>query len=314
MRRLWTDQRIVDYLGLGATLKRVRSWRRRFRIATIIRSLRNDVAPIEGRLQSLLIGSMLGDGRLVRSPNSSHYSENHCLAQLPYLEWKARQWGAWQSPSGIKPVARIIEGKKYAGVRFHTLGHPSLCPWQALFYALPGGKQLRPELIEMVDAQALAIWYMDDGSAGWWPLITFGLSRGSRDVAFEIFKRFGVFPRWYTHKGLTGEFRIVGEEQAKRFIQLIRPHMPECMLYKLEFGFQGRGYQIRQASPEVELRRMAVEGMPIRRMARELGLSASVVSRRLSRLGIEHPRTVGRPLDTFGVEKGLPPQMKGCTS
>lgn len=66
-----TDQKIADHIGQGATVKRVRSWRRRFGIATMLNALRRDVTPIEGTLKSLLIGSMLGDGRLASSGPSA---------------------------------------------------------------------------------------------------------------------------------------------------------------------------------------------------------------------------------------------------
>jgi len=146
-----------------------------------------------------------------------------------------------------------------------------------------------------VDEFALAVWFMDDGSAGWWPRITFSMDVVSQGIAMGIFDRFGLHPRWEIHKGNTGDFIFEGEDQAHRFIALVTPHMPECMRRKLTFGFQGPHYQVRQVLTEDVLRKMASEGVPIKRMARELGQSETTVRRYLQTLNIAHPRRIGRP-------------------
>lgn len=289
-----TDQQIADRIGQGATVKRVRSWRRRFDIPTIKRAERNDVPPIEGQLQSLLVGSMLGDGRIARNPHSARYSENHTDSQRAYLEWKRLQWGSW-SKNEARSVSWRTQGKDYPGWRFETVSHASLLPWHALFYPEPGPKQLRDDVVDLVGPLAFAVWFMDDGSTGWWPRITFGMSLTSRGVALGIFEKLGFDPRWEPHKGKTGDFLFEGEAQAERFIELIQPHIPECMAHKLQFGFQGPHYQVRQKQPEALLRELAGKGVPIRRIAEQLGVGYNTVSRRLTKLGIEHPRTVGRP-------------------
>ena len=99
---LYTERKLTDYEvsnvlnaeGHESSEKRVRTWRHQYGIPTLQRWERlPDPPPIEGPLRSLLIGSMLGDGRVVRRTNSSHYEERHCGAQQDYLEWKAGMWG-----------------------------------------------------------------------------------------------------------------------------------------------------------------------------------------------------------------------------
>jgi hypothetical protein len=305
-RQKLTDQQIVDLLvseGHDATLKRVRSWRKRHGIATVPRWSRHDVPPIEGRLRSLLVGSMLGDGRLVRRTHATHYEENHSEGQRGYLEWKVAQWGAWvEAPP--KPVDWETMGGVYPGVRFHTVAHAALNEWQALFYAdrKKGWKRLIPGVVDYVDEFALAVWYLDDGYAGWWPDITFGADRASRAVAHLIFEKFDLQPRWQPKVGNTGCFHMEREETAERFLSMVRPHVPECMKYKIEgFGYQQSRTVLtrRKLDPEV-LREMAGRGVPIRRMARELGVGAATVDRHLRKHGIEHPRLRGNPLHREG--------------
>jgi len=237
---------------------------------------------------------MLGDGRLARNPNTARYMENHCDDQKPYLDWKRRQWGTWVK-NGLCPVSWTYKGGTYEGWRFETVSHATLLPWHDLFYPMEGPKRLQPCVTDLMDAFALAIWYLDDGCAQWWPIITFGMNPPSRGVARGIFEKFGLSPRWYPHRGSTGEFIFDGEEQAERFIELTEPYVPECMQDKLHFGFQGHNYQLRKTLNENTLRGMAAQGIPIRRMATQLGEAASTVSHYLQDLGIPHPRTIGRP-------------------
>ena len=237
---------------------------------------------------------MLGDGRLSRTANASRYMENHCEEQKDYLAWKVEQWGSW-AKEPIKPVVwRRPEGD-FNGWRFHTVSHSSLNEWHALFYDATGPKRLDRKAVDLVDDYALAIWFMDDGSAGWWPRITFGMDPVSQGIAMGIFSQHGFTPRWEIHKGNTGEFLFEGEDQALRFISLVKPHMPECMVKKLVFGFQGPHYQVRQVLTEDVLRDMSSRGVPIKRIARELGQVETTVRRYLKDFNIDHPRTLGRP-------------------
>lgn len=292
----WTDNQIAIHLGVESTVKRVRSWRRRFGIETICRTERHILTPIEGRLRSVLVGSVLGDGRISKSAHVSRYRENHSHGQFDYLMWKLNEWGSAWVPSGHKRVTWVLKGKSYEGWRFETVSHASLNPWHELFYPEPGPKRLCEQVVDLVDELAFAIWFMDDGSAAWWPLITFGMDPASRGIALAIFDKFGFSPRWTLTSGDTGQFIFEGEEQAERFMDLVRPHMPECMHYKLSFGFQGPHYQVRQKLPEDQLRELAAQGTPIRRMAELLGSTPTTVDRHLKKHGITHPRMIGRPL------------------
>jgi hypothetical protein len=294
----FTDDQIVDLLNsegheVEATVKRVRSWRQKFGIRTLKKWERHEVPPIEGRLRSLLLGSMLGDGGI--GAGLPRYIENHCEEQKAYLEWKASIWGEAWVPDGVKPV--LWDGK-YPGFRFQTVSHPSLYPYRDLFYENreKGWKRPSPEVIDQVDAFALAIWYLDDGSANWWPLITFGADASSRPVAEAIFAKFGLAPRWEQKTLTTGQYHMEREDTAHKFLDIIRPHVPECMSYKLSgFGFQGAHYQVRQKLTEEALRPLAEAGVPIKRIAQELGVAATTVDTYLRKFGIEHPRQKGNP-------------------
>lgn len=283
-----TDRQIASQLGV--TVSKVRRWRQAFGISTIGKTDRHQVEPIENRLLAILIGSMLGDGRLSRSNGVTRYMECHSEAQKPYIEWKVQEWGYWVK-AGLRPVM----WREFPGWRFETVSHVSLTKWHSFFYPVKGPKCLWHVNPMLVTDLSLAVWFMDDGSAGWWPRITFGMDLRSRGVALNVLNKMGFSPRWELHKGKTGDFIFEGEEQAERFISLVKPHMPEFMRYKLKFGFQGPQYQLRKKlTPEV-LSALAAQGVPIRRMAEQLGEAPTTIDRFLKRYGIDHPRTIGRP-------------------
>ena len=297
LRRLVRDEKLTDAEVAarlpGGTIKRVQAWRRRYTIEVVARWERHDVPPIEGRLKSLLVGSMLGDGRIVHRTNAAHFTEGHCESQRPYLEWKTQIWGAWATP-----IFDVPDKRGYTHARMNTVAHGTLVPWRDMFYASrdKGWKRLLPEVVDHVDEFALAVWYLDDGCAAWWPTITFGADESSHQVALSIFEKFGLRPRWQHIKKNTGNFHFEREDTAHRFLDIIRPHVPECMAYKLQdFGFQGPHYQVRQKVAPDRLRELASQGTPIRRMAKLLGVGASTVDRWLLDLEIPHTRKKGRP-------------------
>lgn len=297
LRTLYLELKLTDSeiaSRVGCLVKHIRNWRHRWGIETINRTERHDVPVIDGQLRSILVGSMLGDGRISKSVHVARYVENHCEYQKEYLEWKIKEWGSWVKLD-LKPVTWNLQGKEFLGYRFETVSHASLIYWHELFYPEPGPKQLQEGVVDLVDPLALAIWFMDDGSAGWWPRITFGMDLASRKVALEIFNRFGFRPRWVVRKGKTGELIFEGEDQAERFIGLIDPYMPEFMHYKLIFGFQGPHYQVRERVTEESLRKMTSQGISLRRVAKLMSVAPTTIGRYLRKYGIDHPRVVGTP-------------------
>jgi len=281
-----TEKQINELLiseGLDSSMKRIRSWRLRYEIETVAKHDRLGLPKIEGDLRSILIGSMLGDGRIAFRKNASHYEERHAPNQKEYLEWKQEKWGKWSS--GELTTAKSREFTSYI---FRTHAHPMLNEYRDLFYEErdKGWKVVKYDVVDQVDELAFAMWYLDDGFSGHWPCITFGAKGESRANAYLIFEKFGLSPRWKLKKGETGEFHF-REEDAERFIEIVSPHVPDCMKYKLDFGFQGRNNGIKKKMDKDLLLELRGKGWSKRRIAKYLDCGASTVGRWMVKFGVE---------------------------
>lgn len=289
---LLTDEKIAEILckeGYDATEKRVRTWREGYNISTLQRYERFTPPPIEGELKSLLIGSMLGDGRIAFRVRASHYEERHSPEQLDYLKWKADKWGEWSA--GELTVSYSREFPSYI---FRTKAHSDLNPYRDLFYMQreKGWKVVKNEVVDMIDAYALAIWYLDDGSAGHYPLITFGAKEGSRANAYLIFEKFGLSPKWKLLKGETGQFHFEREEGDK-FIDIIKPYVPDCMSYKMAFAYRdGRNNKIARKINKPLLEEMVNKGYTHFQMSKELEISESTIDRWLAKYDLKTVNTM----------------------
>lgn len=281
-----TEKQINELLiseGLDSSMKRIRSWRLRYEIETVAKHDRLGLPKIEGELRSILIGSMLGDGRIAFRKNASHYEERHAPNQKEYLEWKQEKWGKWSSGELTTAMSR-----EFTSYIFRTHAHPMLNEYRDLFYEErdKGWKVVKYDVVDQVDELAFAMWYLDDGCAGHWPIISFGAKGESRGNAYLIFEKFGLHPKWKVLKDTNGQFHF-REEDAERFIEIVSPHVPDCMKYKLDFGFQGRNNSIKKNMDKDLLLELRGKGWSQRRIAKYLDVGASTVGRWMVKFGVE---------------------------
>lgn len=282
-----TDEKIAELLcseGYEATKKRVLRWRNDFNIQTLKQYERFIPPIIEGELKSLLIGSMLGDGRIAFRANASHYEERHSPEQLDYLKWKANIWGEWSSGD-----LSVAYSRGFASHIFRTKAHTDLNQYRDLFYEQreSGWKIVKNELVDMVDPYALAIWYLDDGWAGHYPSISFGAKGDSRSNVYLIFEKFGLRPKWKVRNGETGEFHFEREEGDK-FIDIIQHYVPDCMSYKMTFAYKdGRNNVIARKMTKDVLSEMVSNGYTLEKMAKELEVGESTIGRWLKKYDLK---------------------------
>src|SRR5262245_11876129 len=111
--------------------------------------------------QSVIVGSLLGDAYL--TPNGSLQIE-HRLEHAEYVVWKyERLQGIAGKPPRTVERRDLRTLRTYRSLRFYT--KCVLKPFRGCFY--PNGVKVVPiEIGRLLDAQAIAVWFMDDGGRG----------------------------------------------------------------------------------------------------------------------------------------------------
>lgn len=205
--------------------------------------------------QSIVVGSLLGDGHMQRycagngtyCPRfSAGISFMNGEAQLDYLKFKHRAFGAMaakirQAPSGYGDnkvwrfsIAVTDESAQLEREMPFVDQHKS------------GKRRWSPtdEFIRRIDAQALAIWYLDNGSSGEQERAT-GLKSYYASIHSQRFSRadnerlaawlhssMGIEAIPSESKGYT--YLRFRKEATERLFDVIRPYVPACMSYKID--------------------------------------------------------------------------------
>jgi len=109
--------------------------------------------------KSLIIGTVLGDGylRIIPGRKNAFLEINHSFSQKEYVDWKFEKL---QNLCISLPKQRKGNENRIA-YRFYTKQHPELTEIYNSFYK--NGKKIIPNNLEL-DAIALSVWFMDDGS------------------------------------------------------------------------------------------------------------------------------------------------------
>jgi len=119
----------------------------------------NTVGSLTQLQQSIIIGSLFGDGYLRIVPNRKNalFEVNHSFAQKEYVDWKFEML---KSICRSEPKMRAGNGNRIA-YRFNTRQLPELTELYGIFYR--NGKKVIPNNIRL-NSIMLAVWFMDDGS------------------------------------------------------------------------------------------------------------------------------------------------------
>jgi hypothetical protein len=188
--------------------------------------------------EAVLIGTLLGDGRLCRGAkhHNAQLKLGHGPAQLDYMLWKKQQLAAFFTET-VKPY-KYITKEGYETYEIRSRSHPLLTPYLELFYP-NGPKQISRHLLKLVTEHAfhaalMAVWYMDDGhlkdDAACFMIG--GLDRLQYEMIFAWLAHAG----WYGHAskqiGNCFCYRIASSASL-RFAELIAPYMHKDLMYKL---------------------------------------------------------------------------------
>ena len=197
--------------------------------------------PFTPRQQEIVFGTLLGDGYL-RPTNGNAENHSYALAlchgekQLEYLKWKLNEFENFVTTRNFQINTRQFRGNAptYA---FSTISHPFLNEAYRICYCANGKKDISTQWLERITPLSLAVWYMDDGSLNQRyhtvVLCTNSFSREGQLLAIDFLKdRYGI--QAVLEPRRNGQTVIcINASQSRKWMDLIGPHVPSCMSYKL---------------------------------------------------------------------------------
>jgi recombination protein RecA len=116
--------------------------------------------------RSILVGTLLGDGHLEtqNARKTFRLKIEHSAAQYFYVMWLYEQLQEWVLASVAQKTKRV-NGKAFTHYWFQTLSVSQFRFYGLQFYDLTGHKQVPKIIRRLLTPLALAVWFMDDGSA-----------------------------------------------------------------------------------------------------------------------------------------------------
>lgn len=177
---------------------------------------------------ALVHGTLFGDASLGTSGRNKFagLSVSHAAKSRQYLEWKR------ELLQELKPHAVRSNSDRWGTLRFQTPPHPQLQKLREALY--PNGKKtIFPEFLEVLTPAALALWFMDDGSAtsNGFSVATCSFSPEENAMLIAYLER-----RW----GVTCVLSLsdypclrMNKVGAAKFEELISPFVISSMRYKL---------------------------------------------------------------------------------
>ena len=220
---------------------------------------------IVGRLQSLfpthqfdvIIGSLLGDARLecrskgIRASYTARFRVHHGEKQKNYVFWK------YQILKNL--VSREPQEIKWRNEKrdlneiswfFHTKTLKGFGLIHEIFYK--NGKKIFPkEILPIFTNAMLAVWFMDDGSnnGGNLTLNTHSFSIEDQNIIIDFLREnYSIIPKLVKDRH---QWKIaIGAYDYQKFLDIIAPHIPQSMIYKI-------------ANPRIDLPRKAGQSKPI---------------------------------------------------
>lgn len=200
---------------------------------------------ISKKLESLIIGSVLGDSYLSKERNKSNYLEcQHSIKQEQYLLWKRQRF----IEEGLYPT-KVYNLPKYKAVKFQIAGKSfNGLILRHQFYP-NNNKTVTRHLLNKLDAEGLAIWFMDDGGkvichrnnricGRYLKISTYSFTYSEHLIIKRYFENvWNIYPSIKMDKGKYYWLKFSAKE-ANKLITIIQPFIHETLLYKIDLQYK----------------------------------------------------------------------------
>jgi hypothetical protein len=198
-------------------------------------------------------GTLLGDGTL--NGSSAYLAFSHSANQQDYAAFKAELLAELNPALQTLAVTAVAGGARtYPAVHVRTLAHRALRMLRKDFYG--PRKQVPGWIVDKLNARMLAFWFMDDGYMRVRPprqpsaeIATCGFSGRDLILLQQALLRLGL------RAGIVRGRLHFGVEETVTLSELIAPHVPSSMRYKLHPAVEHRvpfdGERFQPEPPEV---------------------------------------------------------------
>lgn len=226
---------ICEIYGVGK--KAIKSWFRQYNITILPNTQKRFYhirkVPLTKKQKEFIIGTVLGDGSIGSSGKFKRLSLGHSVKQLDYLLWKKEILGNLVN-NIYKHTQKTRNSIIYTCA---SVGHHEFSIFYNLFYD-NNKKVIRPQIVNYLTPFAMAVWYMDDGSAKPYcmKLCTEGFTKKENEILQDaIFVNFDIRCKVceYNNRGKHYYYLSFNKENSIKLTKLIEPYVIESMKYKL---------------------------------------------------------------------------------
>lgn len=194
----------------------------------------------------IVIGSLLGDASIDKNGRIEIF---HSVKQKEYTLWLMNLYSKYFKVHYKERICKNkLINKEYPQVGFRTSATDYTKLVRMFFYCPQ--KTVNMKQLKKLSPLGIAIWYMDDGCLSFMKnkngdirgrqiiLNTQGFSYKENEIIVEYFKEtWGI--EWNICKD-KDKFRLwLNGTQGKKFINIIKEYIPECMYYKICYRYFG---------------------------------------------------------------------------
>lgn len=180
--------------------------------------------------RSVVVGTALGDGRLVRPGINAQLLQGHGQRQKEYLDWKIYE---------LQPFFAAQPRLERDGVfRVSSICHPVFNEFFELFYT-NGVKVVPEDMRQLLDPLAIAVWYMDDGGTKTYSTRSSSFSSCSftwkeNEYLVAALAAFGLYAevRPLRSRGNVYPTLVLFRESHFKLHEMIDPLIHDCLAYK----------------------------------------------------------------------------------
>lgn len=190
----------------------------------------NECAKLTTDQESIILGSVLGDGSVGKSSGGCRLRMANGIKQLPYLNWK------------IQHLQNIVRQKPYMGISGYT-GKKSICyvnsrvtPRMNHLYNITNTTVLKKALTDLTPL-ALAIWFCDDGANmcnASYSLSTHAYDLdGQKAICDTLAKKFGIQAKIAKDNRINKYYLRFNKDDMHKINKVIHKYVIPDMQYKL---------------------------------------------------------------------------------